>query len=245
MVKLLPGRLEALQNDRDSGWATAPSFAWNVWTGEGLPQRAVAGERTEIRRRIPASERRKRILRAARSVFAAKGYQSAALDDIAAKAKITKPVLYDHFKSKEDLYVKVLEDASEELLRALLDTVSAPAPDPRTRVVRALDVLAEWISSHPDHWRLLFREPTGPRRIVRAHREVRAAASSVIAQELLGDKGGKRDLERHEMTSELLAGAMHALTEWWYHHRDVRPNKIREVAVSVLWDGLGSNSLGR
>lgn len=193
-----------------------------------------------VRRRMPAAERRKRIVKAARSVFAAKGYEAASLDEIAARAKITKPVLYDHFASKEDLYVKVLEDASEELLAALLDTLRAPAPDPRARVVRALDFLAGWVSSHPDHWRLLFREPVGARPIVRAHREVRVKASSAIAKELLGPRAGTRDPERLEMTSELLAGAVHALTEWWYHHRDVPPQKLRDVAVSVLWDGLGS-----
>lgn len=210
--------------------------------GKDVPKTAASASKAPPRRRLSGAERRKRIVKAARSVFAAHGYEAASLDDIAAKAKITKPVLYDHFESKEDLYVKVLEDASEELLGALLETLEAPAPDPRARVVRALDFLAEWISSHTDHWRLLFREPAGPRRIVRAHRDVRVKASSALAKELLGPKAGGRDPERLEMTSELLAGAMHALTEWWYHHRDVRPQKLRDVAVSVLWDGLGSNA---
>ena len=207
-----------------------------------LARTASKSAGNEIRRRIPAAERRSRILKAARSVFADKGYESASLDDIAAKAKITKPVLYDHFDSKEDLYVKVLEDASEELLASLLETVRAPAPDPGTRVVRAVDFLTAWISSHSDHWRLLFREPTGSRRIVRAHRDVRVRASSAIAKEFLGEPAGRRDPERLEMTSELLAGAMHALTEWWYHHRDVQPQKLRDVAISVLWDGLGRSA---
>lgn len=203
--------------------------------------KTAARTRPAPRRRLSGAERRKRIVKAARSVFAAHGYETASLDDIAAKAKITKPVLYDHFDSKEDLYVKVLEDASGELLESLLDTLRSPSADARTRVVRAIDFLADWINTHPDHWRLLFREPAGPRRIVRAHRDVRVKASSAIASELLGQKAG-RDPERLEMTSELLAGAMHALTEWWYHHRDVRPRKVRDVAVSVLWDGLGSSA---
>jgi AcrR family transcriptional regulator len=196
----------------------------------------------QVRRRMPAAERRKRILKAARSVFAANGYEASSLDEIASKARITKPVLYDHFDSKEDLYFSVLEDASDELVASLLETLRAPAPDARTRVVRGIDFLAEWISSHSDHWRLLFREPAGPRRIVRAHRDVRVKASAAITKELLGERPGRRDPERLEMTSELLAGAMHALTEWWYHHKDVRPQKLRDVAVSVLWDGLGSST---
>lgn len=119
----------------------------------------------------------------------------------------------------------MLEDAGEELLTSLLDTVRAPAPDARTRAGRAIDSLTEWISSHADHWRLLFRDPVGSRRIVRAHRDVRVRASSAIATEFLGELGGSRDQERWEMTSELLAGAMHALNEWWYHHRDVPPTE--------------------
>lgn len=194
------------------------------------------------KKRMSAEERRRRILKAARAVFAANGYEASSLDEIAAKAKVTKPVVYDHFDSKEDLYYNVLEDASDELLTSLLETLRAPAADPRTRVIRGLDFLAQWVSSHSDHWRLLFREPAGPRRVVRAHRDVRVRASSAISRELLGDKMGRGDAQQLEMTSELLAGAMHALTEWWYDHRDVRPQKVRDVAVSVLWDGLGSRA---
>jgi AcrR family transcriptional regulator len=207
-----------------------------------VPKTAGSARQAPVKRRLSGAERRKRIVKAARAVFAAHGFEAASLDDIAAKAKISKPVLYDHFESKEDLYVKVLEDASGELLDALLETIQAPGADPRARVVRALDFLADWISSHTDHWRLLFREPVGPRRIVRAHRDVRVKASSALTKELLGPTAGRNDPERLEMTSELLAGAMHALTEWWYHHRDVTPQKLRDVAVSVLWDGLGSRA---
>jgi hypothetical protein len=124
----------------------------------------------------------------------------------------------------------------------LLESVRAPAPDARTRAVRAIDSLSDWNSSHSDHWRLLFREPVGSRRIVRAHRDVRVRASSATAREFLGEGAGRRDPERLEMISELLPGAMHALTEWWYHHRDVQPQKVRDAAVSVLWDGLGRSA---
>lgn len=207
-----------------------------------MPETAGGRAAGPVQRRIPAAERRKRIVKAARTVFAATGYEASSLDEIAAKAKITKPVLYDHFESKQDLYTKVLEDASEELLTSLLDTLGAPAADPRARVVSALDVLTEWIASHADYWRLLFREPAGPRAVVRAHREVRARASAAIARELLDEKAMKRDPERLAMTAEILAGGIHSLTEWWYRHRDVPPSKVRDAAVAVLWDGLGCGS---
>jgi len=209
-----------------------------------VPTKQAARNRSDVRRRVPAAERRKRILKAARSVFAAKGYDSSSLDEIAAKAKITKPVLYDHFDSKLDLYVAVLEDASDELLDSLLSEVKQSSGGRRGKAVKAIDSLADWISVHPDHWRLLFREPVGPRRVVRAHRDIRVQASSALTAEILGSRSSGRDSLRHEMTSELLAGAMHALTEWWYEHRDVGPKKVRDVAVSVLWDGLGSSAKG-
>lgn len=195
------------------------------------------------RRRLSAPERRARIVAAARAVFAAKGFTSASLDDVAARARITKPVLYDHFASKEDLYVRVLEEGSDDLLRELLSTLgrrgSASEPD----VAAMLDALFAWVRSHPDHWRLLFREPTGSRRIVKAHRRVRVRAAAALAGELLG--GGDDEAARVEMVSELLAGAMHALTEWWYEHRDVPAHELRDVATAVLWDGLSSTARAR
>ncbi|HEX2050869.1 MAG TPA: TetR/AcrR family transcriptional regulator [Actinomycetota bacterium] len=191
------------------------------------------------RRRLSAPERRARIVAAARTVFAAKGFASASLDDVAARARITKPVIYDHFSSKDDLYVQVLQEGSDDLLRELLATLGARDAAPDDEVAAMLDALFAWIRSHPDHWRLLFREPTGPRRIMRAHKRIRVRAGAALAAELLNGHGDD-DPQRVEMMSEMLAGAMHALTEWWYDHRDVPAEKLRDVAMAVLWDGLSA-----
>ncbi|MGH8978349.1 MAG: TetR/AcrR family transcriptional regulator [Acidimicrobiia bacterium] len=69
--------------------------------------------------RLPADQRRQQLLDVAREVFAARGFHATSMDDIAEAAGVTKPVLYQHFPSKRSLYIELLTDTGEQLLRAL------------------------------------------------------------------------------------------------------------------------------
>ena len=84
---------------------------------------AVGDGSGESRARLPRVERRAQLLEAAREVFVAHGYHSAGMDDIAVRAGVSKPVLYQHFPGKLDLYLALLDkhcDTLESLVRAAL-----------------------------------------------------------------------------------------------------------------------------
>src|SRR5438477_10701604 len=86
---------------------------------------ATSGAQTAGRPvRLPRSARRKQLLAAAQDVFVAQGYHAAAMDDIAERAGVSKPVLYQHFPGKLDLYLALLEVHAEDLVRAVREAMA-------------------------------------------------------------------------------------------------------------------------
>ncbi|MEM7323216.1 MAG: TetR/AcrR family transcriptional regulator [Actinomycetota bacterium] len=105
--------------------------------------------------RLPAAERRRQLLSVARAVLAQNGYHSTTMTDIANGAGVTKPVLYQHFKSKRDLYRTVLEDIGARLEAAIVESVSA-ASAPRDRAEAGIRAYAKFVEEDADGFDLLF-----------------------------------------------------------------------------------------
>ena len=108
-----------------------------------------------VRGRLPAAQRRAQVLGVARSVLARNGFHGATMSDIAQAAGVTKPVLYQHFSSKRDLYRKVLEDIGARLEDAVIEGASA-AETPRSRAEAGIRAYAKFVEDDYDGFRLLF-----------------------------------------------------------------------------------------
>ena len=103
-----------------------------------------AASATEGTRRLPRSARRKQLLGAAQEVFVAQGYHAAAMDEIAERAGVSKPVLYQHFPSKLELYLALLDlhaDALERQVRNALESTT----DNHDRVFRCVEVYFDFV----------------------------------------------------------------------------------------------------
>ncbi|MEK9664410.1 MAG: helix-turn-helix domain-containing protein, partial [Candidatus Nanopelagicales bacterium] len=87
----------------------------------------ATGRRTESATRLPREERRAQVLTAARQVFVAQGYHTTGMDDIAERAGVSKPVLYQHFPGKFDLYLALLDEGIASLIDALREALEATA----------------------------------------------------------------------------------------------------------------------
>src|SRR5882724_7291489 len=96
--------------------------------------------------RMPRSARRKQLLRAAREVFVAQGYHAAAMDDIAERAGVSKPVLYQHFPGKLDLYLALLETHADELAQRIRQAM-AGSTDNKVRVHNAVSTYFDFVDS--------------------------------------------------------------------------------------------------
>ena len=108
-----------------------------------------------IRGRLPGPERRAQVLAVARSVLARNGFHGTTMSDIAEAAGVTKPVLYQHFSSKRDLYRTVLEDIGTRLEKVVVESASAAAT-PRARAEAGIRAYARFVDEDYDGFRLLF-----------------------------------------------------------------------------------------
>jgi AcrR family transcriptional regulator len=106
----------------------------------------------------PTTERREAILRHARKLFADRGFQATTMDDVATAAGFTKPILYQHFRSKDALYTELLGTIAERLLDRLQEAVDA-ATSERGLVEAAFRVYFDMVTNESDSFKLLFLQP--------------------------------------------------------------------------------------
>ena len=105
--------------------------------------------------RLPAEQRRVQLLDVAREMFAERGFHATSMDDLATAAGVTKPVLYQHFRSKRALYVELLEQVGRQLLNELGRATSS-ASSGREQVERGLAAYFRWVAVNPSAFRLMF-----------------------------------------------------------------------------------------
>jgi AcrR family transcriptional regulator len=105
--------------------------------------------------RLPAAARREQLLTAALGVFAGRGFDGASMNDVADAAGVTKPVVYQHFTSKRELYLALLDDVGQRL-RASIVAATATTDDPHEQAERGFGAWFGWVATEPDGFRLLF-----------------------------------------------------------------------------------------
>jgi AcrR family transcriptional regulator len=192
------------------------------------------------RKRLSASERRRRILDAATEVFAERGYAAASMVEIAARAGVVASVIYDHFGSKRELAVELLELHGAALIER---TITELEPAPPAELLRtSIDLFYRFMEADPFVWRFLFRDPPADPEIAAVHRRIHERATEGITA-LVRLSAPRRDMlgipyERGTaMVAKTSQEAVQGLAEWWYENREVPREQVVEVAFRVLWDG--------
>ncbi|ASY23517.1 TetR family transcriptional regulator [Candidatus Nanopelagicus abundans] len=194
----------------------------------------VADEKTN---RLPRDERRAQLLVAALEVFTAAGYHSAAMDEIADRAKVSKPVLYQHFPSKLDLYLAVLDLHIDSLVFAIQKAIAANREN-SARVAATVEAYFGFIDSEGEAFRLLFEsdmnvEPQVRERLNRMTYDCAAAISAVISI----DTGlGK---EESMMLAVGIIGTVQTSARHWLD-RDGKIDRRRatELVMNLIWRGI-------
>ena len=187
------------------------------------------------RTRLQPNERRALIDDAAARLFAERGYAATRLDEIAAAAHVTKPVLYRHYDSKKELYLALLGKH-----RALLPRFVEPATTEEPFLERLPTLLDAWfayVQEQPYAWHMIFRDTTGDDEIQAFRRETQAAARAVLAGLLQAQPELSIREQELEPMAELLRSAMVGLTLWWLDHPAV-PRAIIVDLVTRTWRGL-------
>jgi AcrR family transcriptional regulator len=195
------------------------------------------------RRRLSADQRRSRVLAAAVSVFAERGYAAASMVEIARRSGVVASVIYDHFPSKRDLYLELLELHGQALIERSVSGV--PDAPPRDRLRLSLEAFYEFVEDDPFVWRFLFRDPPADPDIARAYHRIRDRATEAIASVLesevapdtaLGLRIPRRRAAR--MFAEAARAATDGLAGWWYANRDVPREQVVAIAMGLLWEGF-------
>src|SRR5436305_7677815 len=193
------------------------------------------------RRRMAADERRRAILQAALDVFARRGYHAASIDEIAQAAGISKALIYEHFPSKRDLHVSLLESHVQATFERLAEAAATSAPG-EVRRRAGVDAFLGFGETRRDAFRMLFRDAVEPEVagiVAAVQRQTAAAVAGMIATEpRKGRRDPKRDAVAIEMLGQQLTGAVQSLALWWGDHPEVRREGLVDSVMNFAWVGL-------
>ncbi|CAM5663824.1 TetR/AcrR family transcriptional regulator OS=Streptomyces alboniger OX=132473 GN=CP975_14400 PE=4 SV=1 [Streptomyces alboniger] len=201
----------------------------------GPPGKEKQPRRTR-RTRMTGAERREQLLDIGRTLFAAKGFEGTSVEEIAAKAGVSKPVVYEHFGGKEGLYAVVVDRE----MRQLLDMVTSAltAGHPRELLEQAAFALLDYIETYTDGFRILVRDSP----VAQSTGTFASLISDIATQveDILGQefKGRGFDQKLAPLYAQALVGMVALTGQWWL---DVRKPKKAEVAahlVNLAWHGL-------
>lgn len=191
------------------------------------------------RRRLPAAERRELLELAATELIAERGYHGAAMGEIARRAGVSVPVVYDHFASKADLYRRLLERHYGDLQRIWIEHLGSGGPTAE-RLGGAVDAWYAYVEAHPFASRILFRHPTGDAELDAIHRDVAARSRDSLLPMLdrepavTAADGSPAGVE---LVWEVFRTTMQGLALWWADHPDVPRGKLVATTMNGLWIG--------
>jgi AcrR family transcriptional regulator len=196
--------------------------------------------------RLPRPARRKQLLGAAQEVFVAQGYHAAAMDDIAERAGVSKPVLYQHFPSKLELYLALLDQHAESLVARVQEAL-ASTTDNRQRVAASVAAYFDFVDGEGTDgegaFRLVFEsdlrnDPAVNGRVAR----MTQACVDAIAETIAHDTGFRA--EEAQLLSIGLSGLMEVGARWWLTSPDRIPKeRAVELLVGLAWRGISGAPL--
>jgi AcrR family transcriptional regulator len=190
----------------------------------------------DARVRMSGQERREQLLNVGRVLFAEKGYEAVSVEEIAAKAGVSKPVVYEHFGGKEGLYAVVVDREMNHLMDSITQALTGGTA--RELLEQAGMALFDYIDSYPEGFRILVRDsPVSQQTGSFASLIVDVAAQ---VEHLLAAEFSAHGLNSKyaPMYSQMLVGMVAFTGQWWL---DVRKPKKEEVVahlVNLAWRGL-------
>jgi len=205
------------------------------WQDGSVPSRDDRSKKP-ARSRMTAAERREQLIEIARTVFSEKGFDGASVEEIAARAGVSKPVVYEHFGGKEGVYAVVVDREVRQLLGMMREALSAGSP--RLLLEQAAFALLDYIEQSSEGFRILVRDtPLG------------AASGSYVSiisdiatrvEGILVDEFKKRgfDAKAAPMYSQMLVGMVGTTGQWWLNARKPAKEVVAANLVNLAWNGL-------
>ena len=188
------------------------------------------------RGRMTAAVRREQLVAIARGLFAERGFDGASVEEIAARAEVSKPVVYEHFGGKEGLYAVVVDREVRQLLGMMQESLKADHP--RALLEQAAFALLDYIEQAPDGFRILVRDsPIGSASgsFVSIIGDIASRVEHILAAEFTA-RGF--DAEVAPLYAQMLVGMVGTTGQWWLDARKPPKLVVAEHLVNLAWNGL-------
>jgi AcrR family transcriptional regulator len=202
----------------------------------GRPARVAATAGKGARVRMPAAQRREQLITIGRQLFAERGFDATSVEEVAARAKVSKPVVYEHFGGKEGLYAVVVDREMRSLLERI--TTALTAGHPRELLEQAALALLDYIDQEPDGFQVLVRESpalSASGTFSSVMNDVAHQVEHILAAEF---KGRSLDPRFAELYSQALVGMVALVGQWWQEARKPKKETVAAHLVNLAWNGL-------
>lgn len=187
--------------------------------------------------RMTGRERREQLLDVARALFAEKGFDGASVEEIAHRANVSKPVVYEHFGGKEGIYAVVVDREMQSLLSRMTSALSDEAA-PRLLLERAAHALLDYVNSSADGFRIMVRDSPVPASTGTFSSLLNDIASQV--EHILAVQFAARGYDRKlaALYSQALVGMVAFTGQWWLEARKPKKDEVVAHLVNLAWNGL-------
>ena len=186
---------------------------------------------------MTGKERREQLLAVGRKLFAEKGFEATSVEEIAATAEVSKPVVYEHFGGKEGLYAVVVDREIQILLDSVTGALTSDA-GPRLMLEQAALALLDYIEASTDGFRILVRDSP----VAQATGGFASLISDVASQVeyILADEFRSRGLDPRTapLYAQMLVGMVALTGQFWVDHRKPKKSLVAAHLVNLAWNGL-------
>ncbi len=192
---------------------------------------------TVARARMTGKQRREQLIEIGRRLFAEKGFEGTTVEEIAAKAGVSKPVVYEHFGGKEGLYAVVVDREIAALLGGITVALTSEGTS-RVLLERAALALLDYIEGSTDGFRILVRDsPPGQATGTFASliSDVASQVEHILAAEF---KRRKLDPKTAPAYAQMLVGMVALTGQWWLDSRRLKKADVAAHLVNLAWNGL-------
>ncbi len=187
--------------------------------------------------RLPRPARRRQLLGAARDVFVAQGYHSAAMDEIAERAGVSKPVLYQHFPGKLELYLALLDESADELVKIVSDALSSTT-DNKQRVPATFKAFFDFVAGAGEAFRLVFESDLSNEPAVRARLDRTMRDCADMVSQFIREDAGVGDAESHLLGMALVGMAQVTARYWLSTDGAIPKDAAEQLTARLAWRGI-------
>jgi len=187
--------------------------------------------------RLPRQARRRQLLGAAQEVFVAQGYHAAAMDDIADRAGVSKPVLYQHFPGKLELYLALLDESAEKLTAIVRDALSSTTEN-RERVPATFRAFFDFVGDEGEAFRLVFESDLSNEPAVRARLERSTHECASMISQFIREDAGVGEAEAYLLGIALAGMAQVSSRYWLSSGRAIPQDAAEQLLARLAWRGI-------